>query len=77
MNSDPNSDSKQCLESKLGQVHRVHTERTLVARTLHPGRAHNVVSWCALAPHRGPPPAVSQRAVAVSQAVSRSHVVVS
>ena len=35
MNSDPNNDSKQCSESKLGRVHRVHTQRTQVARTLH------------------------------------------
>ena len=54
MNSDLNSDSKQCTESKLGRVHRVHTQRTQVAgtlsphcaqaartpRTLHPGRTH-------------------------------------
>ena len=40
MNSAPNSDSKQCLESKLSWVHKVHTQRTLVARTLLLGRAH-------------------------------------
>ena len=40
MNSALNSDSKQCLESKLSWVHKVHTQRTLVARTLLLGRAH-------------------------------------
>ena len=32
MNSDPNSDRKQCIESKLGCVHSAHTQK--------PGRAH-------------------------------------
>ena len=40
MNSDPNSDSKQCTESKLSQVHRVHTEGTQATCTLSLGRAH-------------------------------------
>ena len=51
--------------------------------TLNPGCAHNAlkpgtrralgaVSWRALAPYHGPPPAVSQRALVVSQAMSRA-----
>ena len=76
MNSDPNSDSKKCTKSKLGRVHRVHTQRTQVARTLsphcaqaartpralRPSRAH-AERW---APCRGPPPTVSQACPAVS-----------
>ena len=42
MNSVPNSDSKQCTESKLGWVHQVHT----LAYPARTGRAH-----CA---HAGP-----------------------
>ena len=42
MNSVRNSYSKQCPKSRLGWVHKVHTQRTLAARTLHPGRAHTV-----------------------------------
>ena len=42
MNSDPNSDSKQCLELKLGQVHSVHTPMAQAVRTLRAGPA---VSW--------------------------------
>ena len=42
MNSDPNIDSKQCPESKLGQVHSVHTPMAQAARTLRAGLA---VSW--------------------------------
>ena len=34
MNSDPNSDSEQCTESKLGRVHRVHTPRTHCAQVV-------------------------------------------
>ena len=51
MNSDPNSDSKQCPESKLGWVHKVHTQGpgcAHTARTLRPGRAtprSGAVSW--------------------------------
>ena len=37
MNSDPNIDSKQCPESKLGQVHSVHPWHKL--------RAGSAVSW--------------------------------
>ena len=40
MNSDPNSDLEQCTESKLGRVHKVHTQRTLIERTLRPGLTH-------------------------------------
>ena len=44
MNSDPNSDSKQCTESKLGWVHSAHTQ--------NPGRAHTATavprSWALL-----------------------------
>ena len=43
MNSDPNSDSKQCSKSKLGQVHNVHTPMAQAAHTLLVGPA---VSWC-------------------------------
>ena len=39
MNSAQNSDSKQYTESKLGRVHKVHTQRTQLSR------AHNAVSW--------------------------------
>ena len=59
MNSDPNSDCKQCTESKLGWVHNAHTKGSgcahsvprprlhyaQVARALLPGRAHGAVSW--------------------------------
>ena len=48
MNSDPNSDSEQCPESKLGQVHRVHTQRTLATRNAprpRTRRALGSVSW--------------------------------
>ena len=54
MNSDLNSDSKQCTESKLGRVHRVHTQRTLAPHALRLGRVHSAVSWSC--------PAMSQRA---------------
>ena len=44
MNSDPNSDCKQCIESKLGWVHSAHTQNS--------GRAHTVSveprSWALL-----------------------------
>ena len=42
MNSVSNSDSKQCTESKLGWVHRMHTLNpncAPTARALRPGRA--------------------------------------
>ena len=42
MNSDPNSDLKQYTESKLGRVHRVHTQVTQAALKLH---ALGAVSW--------------------------------
>ena len=42
MNSDLNSNSKQCPESKLGQVHSVHTPKAKASCTLHAGP---VVSW--------------------------------
>ena len=45
MNSYPNSDSKQCPESKLGWVHRMHTHGTLAASTLRPGRVLGAVLW--------------------------------
>ena len=51
MNSDSNSDSEQCTESKLGRVHSAHTHDpgcSQIAWTLLPGRAHSVVSWCTL-----------------------------
>ena len=40
MNSDPNSDCKQCTESKLGRVYSAHTQGTQAARALLPGHAH-------------------------------------
>ena len=64
INSDSNSDSEQCTESKLGRVHNVHT--------LNSDRALGAVSWCALAPFRGPPLTMPQHALAVPQAVSRT-----
>ena len=50
INSDPNSDSEQCTESKLGWVQSAHTQGTLVARTLCARwtlcrGAQGVVSW--------------------------------
>ena len=53
MNNVPNSDSEQCTESRLGQVHRVHTQRTLAARMVCLGRART-------APCRGTQCAVLQ-----------------
>ena len=44
MNSDPNSDSEQCTESKLGRVHSAHTHGPgceHAACALHPGRSHS------------------------------------
>ena len=58
MNSDPNSDSEQCTESKLGRVHSAHTHGLGCAqavRALRPGRSHNAVSWRAVASCRGCP----------------------
>ena len=57
MNSGPNSDSKQCPESKLGQVHSAHTHGLGCAL----GRPCSAVSLCALAPCRRLGPAVSLR----------------
>ena len=52
MNSDPNSDSKQCPESKLGRVHSAHTHgpwlgtgRVHATSLLRLGRALSAVSW--------------------------------
>ena len=42
MNSVPNSDSEQCTESRLGQVHSVHTPMAQATRTL---RAELAMSW--------------------------------
>ena len=42
MNIVPNSDSELCTESRLGQVHSVHTPMASAARTLLTGPA---VSW--------------------------------
>ena len=71
-----NSDSKQCTESRLGQVHSVHTPMAQAVRTLRPGPA---MSWhtrrCVVAsPGRIVAflSTVLQRAQAVSQAVSRA-----
>ena len=73
MNSVPNSDSKQCPESKLGWVHQVNTLAQL-ART---GRAHcaQAVSWACARPYRGLKPAVSQAWLVVSRIVSRHKAV--
>ena len=49
MNSVPNSESEQCTESKLGWVHRGHTQQTLTARTL---REHSIQA-ARMAPCRG------------------------
>ena len=62
MNSYPNSDSKQCPESKLGWVHRMHTQGTLATTTLRPGRVLGAVLW----PH----PAVSCRVAACTRALA-------
>ena len=84
MNSGPNSDSKQCPESKLGQVHSVHTLDpgcAHAARSLRLGPQCHVVSWRALAPCRGCAPAVSQPVagfvMAMSQACRCGYAVVS
>ena len=67
MNSDPNSDSKQCPELKLGRVHSAHAHGPGRACTTHRPRqhyaqaahtaschnAHSAVSWHALASCRG------------------------
>ena len=45
MNSIPNSDSKQCPESKLGWVHRVHTQGLGCTRTALCRGAQGVVLW--------------------------------
>ena len=55
MNSDPNSDSKQCTDSKLGRVHSAHTHGpgcTHATHTLRQSHAHSVVSWRTLALYR-------------------------
>ena len=62
MNSVPNSDSKQCLESKLGQVHSVHT--------LNPGCAHYAQA-AHTAPCRRPGLVVSQACIGRIVAPSR------
>ena len=51
MNNDPNSDSEQCTESKLGRVHSPHTHGpgcAQAARALRLGREHSAVSQRAL-----------------------------
>ena len=73
MNNVSNNDSEQCTESKLGWVHRVHTQWTLAGRTL---RAHSAQAG-RVATCRGRTSAVSQhvvgRVVAVSQACRYAH----
>ena len=80
MNSVPNNDSEQCIESKLGWV---HTQRTLAARPL---RGHNAQAACtescrgAPRPYRGPLPGrvtsapccVAARTQALAQRVAAS-----
>ena len=87
MNSVPNSDSEQCTESKLGWVHRVHTQRTLAARTVGPGhthcaqteriaprpRPHRVVLWRAVCRIASPAPDLSQAPSAVSWPCRCTH----
>ena len=56
MNSDPNSDSEQCTESKLGRVHSAHTHGpgcAHAASVLRPGHAHNAMSQRTLASYPG------------------------
>ena len=55
MNSGPNSDLNSALSPKIGQVHSVQTQLTLVARMVRPGCAQcaqaaraGVVSWSGL-----------------------------
>ena len=74
MSSDPNSDCKQCTESKLGWVHSAHTQGPRL-HALYAQAAHTPICW---APCRGtlgavswPPQAVSQRALAMSSPRSR------
>ena len=67
MNSVSNSDSERCPESNLGWVHRVHTQRTLAART-HSAQA---VSWGTLVPCHGRALTVSQPVVGLVVAVSQ------
>ena len=59
MNSVPNSDSEQCIESRLGWVHRMHTLNPScvpTARALRLGCGLGAVSWrtlgCVVAPSR-------------------------
>ena len=59
MNSVSNSDSEQCIESRLGQVHNVHTPMAQPARTL--ARVASLVRSC-----RKPGPVVSQAPPAMS-----------
>ena len=76
MNSDINSDSEQCTESKLGRVQSAHTHGPGLCRCARgPGAlcsvavCTSVVSW--------PCPAVSLCALIVSQAMSLAHAAVS
>ena len=68
-NSDPNSDSKQCPESKLGWVHRVHTQGPSCAPT-----APRLWAQCRVVACTG---AISWLCPAVSQAMSCAHAAVS
>ena len=55
MNSVRNSDSEHCPESRMGWVHKVHTQRTLAARTLRPGHAQSAMSQASSALSRTRP----------------------
>ena len=73
MNSDPNSDSKQCTKSKLGRVHSVHTlnpslaHAALTAPRSRARRALGAVLW----PHPALSQAVSCRVTAPTRALAR------
>ena len=73
MNSVQNSDSDQCPESKLGWVHRMHTQGLGCALSRPCCGAPGVVLQASPDRNLAFLLAVSQRAPAVSQAVSRTR----
>ena len=76
MNSGPNNDSKQCSESKLDQVHSVHTHPNL--RALAPCSGHALaMSWPGPAVSWSGPPALSQCMWLCRGPVPRAHMAVS
>ena len=72
MNSDPNSDSELCTESKLSRVYSTHT-LTQAARTLPLDRVHNAISWRTERHVVAMPDRVTGRAAALTGRVTRAH----